>query len=412
MKAEIVVNNSSKPDANYLTWAPSPLRVRMTTPIAELPRRQVTLRAKRKAGGGDLVFYANLAAGATPKRRIVLTLPMLGTSVSCFVAGRFGAASKNFGDVEIEVVAAKKVIARLPVMVRIRKDATKLSASERDRFVSALAVLNNRGTGRFVDFRNMHVNAASPEAHGGAGFLPWHRAYLLDLERELQAIDPNVAMPYWRFDRPAAAVFKPNFMGASDPIGTVSFSAGNPLQFWSTDGVPGINRRPFFLVGTQSPSGLLDELQTIALGNSYSGFRVMEGNPHGSAHTSFGGFISSIGTAARDPLFFMLHANVDRLWAKWQHQRNRFDPSLASAYDSGGAGGNRVGHNLTDTMWPWNGVTTPPRPSTAPGGAFAASSIVTAPGLQPHVRDELDYQGRFAVADRLGFDYDDVPFVL
>ena len=50
----------------------------------------------------------------------------------------------------------------------------------------------------------------------------------------------------------------------------------------------------------------------------------MEFNPHGSAHTSFIlGFINDVGTAARDPLFFMLHANVDRLWAKWQwiHKR-------------------------------------------------------------------------------------------
>jgi len=42
----------------------------------------------------------------------------------------------------------------------------------------------------------------------------------------------------------------------------------------------------------------------------------IEIDPHGYAHTSFGGWISSVPTAAKDPLFFMLHANVDRLWAK------------------------------------------------------------------------------------------------
>ena len=137
-------------------------------------------------------------------------------------------------------------------------------------------------------------------------------------------------------------------------IGTVQFSATNPLQFWRTDGVQGINRRPFFNTAT-APPGLRTEAQTLALGNQYPAFRSMEGNPHGSAHTSFGGSISSIPTAARDPLFFLLHCNVDRLWAKWQRQNGRFDPAQAASYDSNP--GNPIGHNLPDTMWPWNGIT-------------------------------------------------------
>ena len=57
----------------------------------------------------------------------------------------------------------------------------------------------------------MHTNVSSPQAHGAPGFLPWHRAYILDLERELQAIDPSVALPYWRFDRPAPNLFTLDF---------------------------------------------------------------------------------------------------------------------------------------------------------------------------------------------------------
>jgi tyrosinase len=136
----------------------------------------------------------------------------------------------------------------------------------------------------------------------------------------------------------------------------------------------------------------------------------MEGNPHASAHTSFGGSLSSIPTAARDPLFFLLHANVDRLWAKWQRTLGRFDPTVATSFDSNGASGNRVGHNLADTMWPWNAIITPPRPSTAPGGALAGSTCVSAPGPRPRVRHCLDYQGTVASGSRLGFDYDDVRF--
>ena len=62
-------------------------------------------------------------------------------------------------------------------------------------------------------------------------------------------------------------------------------------------------------------------------------------------------------------------------------------------------------------MWPWNGVTSAPRPPTAPGGALAASPTTAAPGPRPRVQDTLDYQGRLNPLARLGFDYDDVPFI-
>jgi Common central domain of tyrosinase. len=109
----------------------------------------------------------------------------------------------------------------------------------------------------------MHTNAGSPQAHGAPGSLPWHRAYLLDLERELQALDPSVALPYWRFDQPAPNLFTRDFIGVSDQFGTVTFSPNNPLQFWVTDGVPGITRRPFFNPVNDS-ANVISEAQTCA----------------------------------------------------------------------------------------------------------------------------------------------------
>ena len=223
----------------------------------------------------------------------------------------------------------------------------------------------------------MHVEVSLPQAHRAPGFLPWHRAYLLDLERGLQAIDPSVALPYWRFDQPAPNIFTPDFFGVSDNLGTVRFSATNPLQFWRTDNTPGVNRRPLFDTD-DAPPNLFNEAQTLALGNSFRAFRTLENNPHGFAHTSFGGFIQDPATAPKDPLFFLLHCNVDRLWAKWQRQNNRFDPAVAASFDNNPA--SRPGHKLTDTMWPWNGVTGGTRPPTAPGGPMAPSPCVGAPG--------------------------------
>ena len=406
MNVELQINNSPNVSARFVSWSPSPCRVRITDPSgAPSPTVSLKISGKSAAGGGQVVFRKNPNAAFSSS--VTLVVPVTGASVPFFIAGKFGQPSSNNGDVTIEARRGNTLVGSVPVMVRVRKNANLLTPGERDRLVSAFAQLNNQGLGRFTDFRDMHTAVSSAQAHGAPAFLPWHRAYLLDLERELQAIDPSVALPYWRFDQPAPNIFTLDFFGVSDSLGTVQFSAGNPLRFWRTDGVQGINRRPFFSTSS-APPGLRTEAQTLALGNLYRLFRSMEGNPHGSAHTSFGGSISSVPTAAKDPLFFLLHCNVDRLWAKWQRQFGRFDFAQASSYDSNP--GNPVGHNLQDTMWPWNGITGGSRPPTAPGGVLASSPCVSAPGAQPRVQDCLDYQGSINASSRIGHDYDDVAF--
>jgi tyrosinase len=406
MIVELQINNSADPAARFVSWVPSLCRIRVTDPSgAKPPSASVNLTAVSAARGGAVVFRS--ATTGSFSSSLTLTVPTNGSSVPFFVAGKFGQPSTNNGDVTIQARVGATLVGSVPVMVRIRKDANTLTPGERDRFVAAFAKLNNQGLGRFSDFRDMHVSISLPQAHRAAGFLPWHRAYLLDLERDLQAIDPSVALPYWRFDKPAPNIFTLDFFGVSDQVGTVRFSNANPLQFWKTDSVQGINRTPDFPT-SQAPPGLFTEGQTLNLGNQYRLFRRMEGNPHGLAHTSFGGFIQDPATAPKDPLFFLLHCNVDRLWAKWQRQFGRFDPAVAASYDSNPA--NRPGHNLPDTMWPWNGVTGGTRPPTAPGGAMAGSPCVDAPGSKPRVEDCLDYQGSVDAVSRMGFDYDDAPF--
>ncbi len=415
MRTEITLNGSTSPAARYVGWAPVPAQVRLADNAGAAGPVTVTLRNQNTTAGGQVEFYA--AIPGTGQAELSLTLPVAGTPVNIFIAGQWQRPSTEDGDAAIEVIesATTQVLGNTPLMVRIRKDAVTLTTAERDRFRNAFAMFNNHGMGRFSDFRNVHTEAGDPEAHGFAGFLPWHRAFLLDLERELQLIDPSVALPYWRFDRPAPSVFSRDFMGVTtQSTGAVQFSVANPFQFWATDGVPGIVRRPLFNT-QQQPGGLRTETATLALGTSgdlYFRFRRMEGNPHGSAHLSFTGSISQIPTAAKDPLFFLLHANVDRLWAKWQWAKRRFDVSSTSTFSTQGDNPPQVGHRLDDTMWPWNEITTPPRPPTAPGGTLAPSPLANAPGLRPKVRDMIDYQGVRIPASRLGFDYDDVPFQL
>jgi tyrosinase len=411
LELEVVIAGSSAPAGHYFTWAPVPCTIRVTDADgAETPVPVVV--------GSSGAIQFRTASGDAVADELRLELDPAGAPTEFDLVPLFGAASANDGDVTVKVTAADgTVVVEQTAMIRIRKNANDLTSAERDRFVAAFATLNDSGAGVFQDFRDMHVDMTSNEAHGRAAFLSWHRAYLLDLERELQAVNPAVVLPYWRFDEPAPNVFTPDFMGSSTSTLETSVAPTNPLSTWVTDGQPGISRRARFAEKTDPAPGLpgfpvLTEVETLQLGLDFVGFNDMEASPHGAAHVSFDGFIRSIGTAARDPLFFLLHCNVDRLWAKWQWIRDRFDLSDPQTYPPADVPEetDQLGHRLTDTMWPWNGDINPPRPPTAPRTPLATSPVTPAPGPNPTVADMIDYHGQLNRAGWLAFGYDDVPY--
>ena len=420
MAIEIEINGSLEEDARYVSYAASPCRIRQTD--ATGPATADLASETRQPGGGAVVFYP--APGADSEETLTLDLPAAGGWVDFWIGGKWQHPSTADKDCQVTVSIAGRVEATAPLMVRVRKNANGLWPAERDRFLKAFARLNNRGQGKYETFRDMHVSPANSQEHGGPHFLPWHRSYLLDLERELQAIDPSVSLHYWRWDEPAPNVFQRSFMGVTGDGGMVEFTAGHPLANWVTDNNIGIRRTPQFDTATSRASFVWQgtrltpqsQAETLALGEVYFDpappqtrdpvFADMEGNPHGWAHVSFDGWISSIPTAAKDPLFFMLHSNVDRLWALWQWTLGRTDPDDPDTYTGQDMDGRRLG----DTLWPWNGVTDPPRPDFAPGGTMAPSPAAAAPGPEPALRSMIDFQGWTSSPDRLGYGYDTVPF--
>lgn len=414
MTFELEIHGSADPGARYLSYAPSPARIRSTDPTATAGT-EVTLESRAlRPGGGVAVFYPATGPPDEPEDTLTLTVPPYGQWVDFRLAGKWDHPSVDDRDCEVSVSAGGETRAAIELMVRVRKDAERLEPAERDRFLEAFGVLNDRGLGKFADFRATHVDAAYRQAHGGPQFLPWHRAYLLDLERELQAVDPSVSLHYWRWDAPAPSLFHEDFIGIPGAGGVVHFTPGHPLETWITDGRPGIRRRPHFDTRAEgasfpfrgnrfAPHG---QAETLDLGAAYPQFAGMENNPHGWAHVSFEGDISVIDTAARDPLFFMLHANVDRLWALWQWTHGRTRPDDPESY----LGQEEDGRRLADTLWPWNEVETPPRPDFAPGGPLADSPTTLAPGPQPTLGALIDLQGTNDPTHRLGYGYDSVPY--
>jgi hypothetical protein len=75
---------------------------------------------------------------------------------------------------------------------------------------------------------------------------------------------------------------------------------------------------------------------------------------HNRVHTWVGGSMF-VGTSPNDPVFFLHHCNIDRLWALWQfrHPGQNYPITVPN---TGGVPGNRP-HGLNDPMPPW---TAPP----------------------------------------------------
>lgn len=169
-----------------------------------------------------------------------------------------------------------------------------------------------------------------------ADFLIWHRAYLYYFERILRDAsgNPELAIPYWDYDQKASRLF-PSLFGSLflgpnrtnpnslyHPNRELAFVTGRyeiseavasateakaSKQFFSTPGVRGF-------AGDPAPSD-----------RPIAGW--VESRPHNDIHVAVGGVIGThngamadVPTAAFDPVFWVHHANVDRMWAEWAIQ--------------------------------------------------------------------------------------------
>lgn len=218
-------------------------------------------------------------------------------------------------------------------------------------------------------------------AHGGPIFLPWHRLFLLRLEQELQRVldRADFGLPYWDWARDRAVgstLWQPGRLGRNQ--GSVTAGAIGALRVRVTQRFqPAIggyldvhaprpieraagadpdaaalptkrevaacldetdyDRQPFDIDAT-GPSGM------VGLRNRLEGWRPVGPALHNRVHVWVGGDMGP-GTSPNDPVFYLNHANVDRIWEAWTTARGRrYVP------DGTAAGGSVAGHDVDDPM--------------------------------------------------------------
>jgi hypothetical protein len=147
--------------------------------------------------------------------------------------------------------------------------------------------------------------------HGNYFFWSWHRMYLYWFERicRRMACDDCFALPYWDYNSPSQRQLPPMFR---DSASDLFISQRNPSMN------SGAGSLPAWAVNYSA--GLAQLNFTSASGS-------LEGLPHNWVHVLVGGWMGSVPTAAQDPIFFLHHCNMDRLWNLWLAQGGgRIDP--------------------------------------------------------------------------------------
>jgi tyrosinase len=257
---------------------------------------------------------------------------------------------------------------------QVRKNQASLSADERAAFVNAVLALKNMvrpgGTISIYDeYVQAHMLAmGAGQAHEGPAFLPWHRAFLRSFERDLQAVDPTVTIPYWDFtvdNTPDASLWDDDFLGGNgDPDENYTVLTGPfapdqwPVLFdgphlrrsfglWVDDLPTAQDVDDGFLIDTYDEfpydvgSVVMDSFR-----NYIEGWNRAEPEMHNRVHNWVGGSMLTM-MSPNDPVFWLLHANLDRLWAQW------IDLYGLDTYPVTGA---PPGHNRRDPMVPF-GIT-------------------------------------------------------
>jgi hypothetical protein len=267
----------------------------------------------------------------------------------------------------------------------IRRNAATVSQQERDRLIAAVREIDKRKYWDLVSYwdKQDQIHQAT-HVHNGPAFVPWHRELINRFELLLREVDPDVSLHYWdwtsdpRNSPNGAGGFTNLFStGPGGFMGSGAGRAGPPLDTLDNNNVSAgsrddtgnpadpprvIERNVGALFSIGGRPNVPTDQTILATGNNlpnqgqWAEFRLALENAHDTVHTYIGGTIGQPHSAFEDPFVFILHSNVDRLWAMWQRtpaREWRLDPNQVYGGESNSTGV----RGILTTMEPWAGGT-------------------------------------------------------
>lgn len=211
----------------------------------------------------------------------------------------------------VKFTFAQATIRVRPEWQQFRASANYASFIDAIRIMRANTNASSRSSWQF--WINVHVNYCP---HGAPYFLAWHRGYLYYFEQQLRIVsgNNNLVLPYWDYYR------NPRIPAEfTDP------ASGNPLY------VPRVNTNVYNAL-TLTPFG--SNVWNFQRGTSNAFETLLEDAPHNPVHNIIGGVMQTM-QSPQDPIFYLHHANIDRLWHAWALPDGKGIPWTSSPYWSG-----------------------------------------------------------------------------
>ncbi len=180
-------------------------------------------------------------------------------------------------------------------LTRVRADHRTLDQAARDRFNQALQAAHADGSYQALAAIHADMSHRMHSMMGPVGtqrFLPWHRIYTLRCEDLLRAEQPGLTIPYWDF----------------------AVDHTRPDWVWQPPNV--VRGTPGAAGGALPTPAVIDAIQHRG---TYTPFTShLETDAHNQVHNWCNGTISNPATATQEPIFWLLHSNVDHIWDHWQ----------------------------------------------------------------------------------------------
>lgn len=187
-----------------------------------------------------------------------------------------------------------------------------------------------------VGFPNLDL-----QVHNSWLFFPFHRWYLYFYERILGSLinDPTFALPFWNYDSPNGMQLPSIYADSTSPLYDKLRTASHQpptlidLNYDDVDVDDDANGRISSNLTTMYRQMVSNgKTSSLFLGSSYRagdepdpGAGSIENVPHGPVHRWSGDNtqpnFENMGVfyaAARDPIFFSHHSNIDRFWSIWK----------------------------------------------------------------------------------------------
>jgi N-acetylneuraminic acid mutarotase len=253
-------------------------------------------------------------------------------------------------------------------------------------------------------------NPSDPEQYQQWYFLPWHRLMLHEFEGVIREVlhDEDFSLPYWNpvtgnpDDLSLPAVFRepgsPLYNGTRWPWVNGGERLDMLYKDWLT--LDALNEKLYI----DSPTGNL-------------GFNPrLDINPHFLTHLALGGDMSDFATVGGDPLFYLHHTNLDRIWESWNRlgNKNPTDPKyLNRTFAFADRSGKRVdlpvsaGDRTAQLGYEYDSYAKPPQDPPQPsreaaikllyaqvhGGPHGAHHEMSIPGSSENGHSTIDYHG-------------------